>query len=69
MIIGSTAYNDNQTDQLSSADLVYMQSHHLQIGTISNDTSDDVGGRGRHFKSSEPKPKPLTLTATSLSVY
>ncbi len=31
-----------------------------RIGTIPNDTPDDAGGWGRHFKPSEPKSQPLT---------
>jgi hypothetical protein len=32
----------------------------LKLGTIPSDIPDDAGGRGRHFKSSEPESQPLT---------
>jgi hypothetical protein len=43
------------TSESSSAGLVYLQSHHPQMGTIPFDPPDDARQRGRHFKSSEPK--------------
>ncbi len=35
------------------------QSHNQKIGTIPDDTPNDAGGRGRHFKSSELESQPL----------
>ena len=40
-----------------------------RIGTIPDDTPDDAGGRGRHFKPSETESLPLTPRATSPSVF
>ncbi len=58
MIMGPSYFSDKT--KKTSVGLVYIQSHNQKFGTIPYDTPDDAGGRGRHFKSSEPESQPLT---------